>query len=70
MNPKSMAHLNLDLIKTEGLQTIEYQAQTSRLMNLIVHSMYVNPEVFIRELLANACDAIDKFVGRPLVMLN
>ena len=57
---KSMSHLNLDLIKTEGLQTIEYQAQTSRLMNLIVHSMYVNPEVFIRELLANACDAIDK----------
>lgn len=38
----------------------EYQAHTSRLMNLIVHSMYVNPEVFIRELLANACDAIDK----------
>jgi heat shock protein beta len=38
----------------------EYQAQTSRLMNLIVHSMYVNPEVFIRELLANGCDAIDK----------
>ena len=28
----------------------EYQAHTSRLMNLIVHSMYVNPEVFIREL--------------------
>lgn len=38
----------------------EYQAHTSRLMKLIVHSMYVNPEVFIRELLANACDAIDK----------
>ena len=38
----------------------DYQANTSRLMNLIVHSMYVNPEVFIRELLANACDAIDK----------
>jgi heat shock protein 90kDa beta len=41
-------------------EQFEYQAHTSRLMNLIVHSMYVNPEVFIRELLANACDAIDK----------
>lgn len=38
----------------------EYQAHTSRLMNLIVNSMYVNAEVFIRELLANASDAIDK----------
>lgn len=57
---KAMSHLNLDMIKTEGLDTIEYQAQTSRLMNLIVHSMYVDPKVFIRELLANACDAIDK----------
>lgn len=46
--------------KDAKAEHFEYQAQTSRLMNLIVHSMYVNPEVFIRELLANGCDAIDK----------
>lgn len=46
--------------KDKKAEHFEYQAHTSRLMNLIVHSMYVNPEVFIRELLANACDAIDK----------
>lgn len=46
--------------KEKSAEHFEYQAHTSRLMNLIVHSMYVNSEVFIRELLANACDAIDK----------
>lgn len=49
-----------DSSKDKKAEHFEYQAQTSRLMNLIVHSMYVNSEVFIRELLANACDAIDK----------
>jgi heat shock protein 90kDa beta len=55
--------------KGKSAEHFEYQAHTSRLMNLIVHSMYVNPEVFIRELLANACDAIDKLrreaFGKP-----
>lgn len=55
--------------KAKSAENFEYQANTNRLMNLIVHSMYVNPEVFIRELLANGCDAIDKLrreaFGKP-----
>lgn len=56
----SVFDLAADSSKDKKVEHFEYQAHTSRLMNLIVHSMYVNPEVFIRELLANACDAIDK----------
>lgn len=45
--------------ETSGEQ-YEYQAEVSRLLDLIVHSLYSHKEVFLREIVSNASDALDK----------
>ncbi|MDP8305457.1 MAG: molecular chaperone HtpG [Candidatus Chlorobium antarcticum] len=42
------------------VQEFEYKAEMKQLLDLIVHSLYTHPEIFLRELVSNAADALSK----------
>ena len=56
---------------TSAPETHQFQAEIKQLLDILVHSVYTSKDVFIRELISNAADALEKVrflqvEGRPI----
>ncbi|MBC8061635.1 MAG: molecular chaperone HtpG [Clostridiaceae bacterium] len=52
------------------METKQFKSESKRLLDLMIHSIYTHKEIFMRELISNASDAIDKSYYRSLVDEN
>jgi len=52
---------------TEQIETHEFQAETRKVLDIVINSLYTERDIFVRELVSNAADALEKFRHQSLV---
>lgn len=50
-----------ETLTTTTIETLEFQAEVKKLLDIVIHSLYTEREIFVRELISNAADALEKF---------
>ncbi len=62
------------MTQAAATETLGFQAEVKQLLHLMIHSLYSNREIFLRELVSNASDAADKLrfaaIGEPDLLEN
>ena len=53
-------------MRKKEMEQKQFQAESKRLLDMMIHSIYTHKEIFLRELISNASDAIDKLYFRSL----
>lgn len=51
----------------EKSETLEFQSETKKLLDIVIHSLYTEKEIFLRELVSNAADALEKMRHHSLM---
>jgi len=57
-------------MSTTTPQKFEFQAEIKQLLDIVIHSLYTEKEIFVRELVSNASDALEKLRHTQLTEQN
>ena len=57
---------NVSYMEADIMEKKQFQAESKRLLDLMVNSIYTHKEIFLREIISNASDAIDKLAYKAL----